>query len=125
MTLTVPFIVINLALIFYSIGVWSERFSGKLKAWHTAFFWFGIICDTWGTGLMFETAGGLTFDIHGLSGVLAIVLMFIHAIWATVVLVRKDEKMIANFHKFSVAVWFIWLIPYFSPRALRMIESAS
>ncbi len=25
MTFTVPFIVINLALIFYSIGVWSER----------------------------------------------------------------------------------------------------
>ncbi len=125
MTLTVPFIVINLALIFYSIGVWSERFSGRLKAWHTAFFWLGIICDTWGTGLMFEMVGGLTFDIHGLSGVLAIVLMFIHAIWATIVLVRKDEKMIANFHKFSVAVWLIWLIPYLSPMVLRMIEAAS
>ncbi len=74
---------------------------------------------------MFKMAGGLTFDIHGLSGVLAIALMFIHAIWATVVLVRKDEKMIANFHRFSVAVWFIWLIPYFSPMAFRMIEAAS
>ncbi len=125
MTLTVPFIVINLALIFYSIGVWSERFSGKLKVWHTAFFWLGIICDTWGTSLMFKSAGGLTFDVHGLSGVLAIALMFIHATWATFVLVRKDEKMIANFHKFSVAVWFIWLIPYFSPMALRMIEAVS
>jgi len=31
--------------------------------------------------------------------------MFVHAIWATVVLVKKDEKMIANFHQFSVAVW--------------------
>ena len=119
----VPVIVINLALLFYSIGVWSERLSGRLKVWHTVFFWLGIICDTWGTGLMFEIVGGLTFDIHGLSGVLAIVLMFIHAIWATVVLVKKDEKMIANFHKFSVTVWFIWLIPYFSPMALRMVEA--
>jgi len=115
-------IVINSALLFYSIGVWSERFQGRLKIWHTAFFWLGLVCDTWGTGLMFDYVGGMTYDIHGFSGVLAIVLMFVHAIWATVVLVRKDEKMIANFHKFSIAVWFIWLIPYSSPMVLRMIE---
>jgi uncharacterized repeat protein (TIGR03987 family) len=116
-------IVINLALLFYSIGVWSERLQGRLKVWHTAFFWLGLICDTWGTGLMFEMVGGMSYDIHGFSGVLAIVLMFIHAIWATFVLVRKNEKMIANFHKFSVAVWLIWLIPYFSPMVLRILEA--
>ena len=116
-------IIINLALLFYSIGVWSERIQGRLKIWHTVFFWFGLICDTWGTGLMFEFVGGMSYDIHGFSGVLAIVLMFIHAIWATFVLVRKDEKMIANFHKFSVAVWFIWLIPYLSPMFFGMLEA--
>jgi len=104
MNLTLPFIVINLALIFYSIGVWSERIQGRLKVWHTVFFWLGLICDTWGTGMMFEMAGGLTYDVHGLSGLLAILLMFVHAIWATIVLVRKDEKMILNFHKFSIFV---------------------
>jgi len=41
--------------------------------------------------------------------------MFIHAVWAAVVLKRKNEKAIQNFHKFSVLVWAIWLIPYFSP----------
>ncbi len=122
MVLTVPVIVINFALVFYSIGVWSERISGRLKPWHTAFFWMGIICDTWGTGLMFEMAGGLTFDVHGLSGVLAIFLMFVHAIWATIVVIRKEARMIANFHKFSVAVWFIWLIPYLSPMAFRLLN---
>jgi uncharacterized repeat protein (TIGR03987 family) len=114
-------IVINLALLFYSIGVWSERIAGKLKPWHLAFFFLGLICDTWGTSLMFEMVGGLTYDVHGLSGLLAILLMFVHAIWATVVLARKDERMINNFHKFSVLVWFIWLIPYFSPMALQLL----
>ncbi len=113
--MSIPFIVINFALLLYSIGVWSERISGRLKPWHLAFFWLGLVCDTWGTGLMFEMAGGMRFDIHGLTGVLAIVLMLIHALWATLVLVRKDEKAIVNFHKFSLVVWFIWLIPYFSP----------
>ena len=111
----VPMIVITLALIFYSIGVWSERISGKLKVWHLVFFWLGIICDIWGTGLMFEMAGKFTLDIHGISGSLAILLMFVHAIWASWVLYIKNEKMIYSFHKFSVFVWIIWLIPYFSP----------
>ena len=28
--------------------------------------------------------------------------------------------MIHNFHKFSVVVWVIWLIPYFSPMFFAM-----
>ncbi len=111
----IPMVVISSALLFYSIGVWSERFSSRLKLWHLVLFWLGLTCDTWGTGMMLEMAGGLTFDIHGLTGLLAILLMLLHAVWATVVLARKDEKMIRSFHKFSVLVWFIWLIPYLSP----------
>jgi len=113
-------IVINLALLFYSIGVWSERVAGKLKPWHLAFFWMGFVCDTWGTGMMFDMAGGMTFDVHGISGVLAIVLMLVHAIWATIVLVRKDTRWIYTFHRFSVIVWAIWLIPYLSPMFFGM-----
>lgn len=115
-------IIINLALLFYSIGVWSERLQGRLKVWHTVFFWFGLVCDTWGTGLMFEFVGGMSYDIHGYSGLLAIILMFVHAIWATIVLLKKNEKMIVSFHKFSIFVWLIWLIPYFSPMVFQILE---
>ena len=116
--------IISLAFVCYSIGVWSERFSTKLKVWHVVFFWFGILFDTWGTGLMFAMVGGLTYDIHGLTGMLAIVLMLIHAVWATVVLLKKDENLIANFHKFSVTVWVIWLIPYLSPVVIMLPKPA-
>jgi len=115
-------IIITLALIFYSVGVWSERIQGRLKPWHLVLFVFGLICDTWGTGMMFEFVGGMQFDIHGISGLLAIILMFVHAVWAAVVLVRKDEKAILNFHRFSVIVWLIWLIPYFSPMFFNLAE---
>jgi uncharacterized repeat protein (TIGR03987 family) len=113
-------ILISLALVFYSIGVWSERLAGRLKAWHLIFFWGGLLFDSTGTGIMMDMAGGLTFDIHGATGALAILLMIVHAIWATVVLLRKDERAILNFHKFSVVVWAIWLIPYFSGMVLPM-----
>jgi uncharacterized repeat protein (TIGR03987 family) len=64
--------------------------------------------------MMFEMAGGIGTDIHSVTGIIAILLMLIHAIWATVVLRRKDEKAIQNFHHFSVIVWAIWLVPYFN-----------
>jgi uncharacterized repeat protein (TIGR03987 family) len=119
---TTPMIIITLALVFYSIGVWSERIQGKLKPWHLAFFWMGLVCDTWGTSLMIDMAGGLTFDIHGVTGVIAILLMMVHAVWATIVLIKKDEKAIRSFHKFSLIVWFIWLIPYLSPMFVNLPE---
>jgi uncharacterized repeat protein (TIGR03987 family) len=113
-------IVITLALVFYTIGVWSERFAGRLKPWHLAFFWLGLACDTVGTGMMIDMAGGLTSDVHGVTGMLAILLMLVHAIWATVVLVRRNERWITSFHKFSIVVWAIWLVPYFSPMFLAI-----
>lgn len=113
-------IIMASALLCYSVGVWSERFSGRLKWWHLVLFVCGLICDTWGTGMMFAAVGGMTTDVHGITGLIAILLMLIHAAWALLVLLRKDEQAIMNFHKFSVAVWVIWLIPYLSPMFLHM-----
>ena len=112
--LLISTIFISLALVLYSIGVWSERLAGRLKGWHLVFFWGGLTFDTTGTGIMFEIVGGIGTDIHSITGLAAIILMVIHAAWATVVLLRKDEKAITSFHRFSVIVWSIWLIPYFT-----------
>jgi len=112
--LIVSTILISLALIFYSIGVWSERLAGRLKGRHLIFFWAGLAFDTTGTGIMFEMAGEIGSDIHSITGILAILLMLIHAIWATIVLFLKNEKAITRFHHFSVFVWVVWLIPYFT-----------
>jgi uncharacterized repeat protein (TIGR03987 family) len=107
-------ILISLALVLYSIGVWSERLAGRLKKWHLGFFWAGLVCDTLGTGIMMEMSDSLSFNIHGITGLLAILLMLVHAVWATVVLARKNERAITTFHRFSVVVWSIWLVPYFT-----------
>lgn len=112
---------ITLALVFYTIGVWSERIAGRLKAWHLVFFWLGLACDTTGTAIMMDYAGGLTADLHGVTGVAAILLMIIHAAWATAVLARRDERAIVRFHRFSVVVWAIWLVPFFSGVLMGMV----
>lgn len=113
---------ITLALIFYTIGVWSEKIQGILKRPHLVIFWIGLIFDTIGTTLMSEIAGGFKLNFHGVTGILAIVLMLFHALWATIVIVRKDQKALANFHKFSIIVWLIWLIPFVSGAMFGMAK---
>lgn len=116
LTLIFAIITITLALIFYTIGVWSEHRSKKLKRLHLLFFWLGLCMDTTGTLLMGQISKHSLFSgeltLHGVTGMLAIVLMIIHAIWATVVLARNNESSAKNFHKFSIVVWAIWLVPY-------------
>ncbi len=112
---------ITLALVFYTIGVWSEKKQGELKKWHLVIFWIGLVFDTLGTTLMGKIAsGGFQFNLHGITGLLAIVLMLFHALWATVVLFKNDIKAKANFHKFSIIVWAIWLIPFISGAIVGM-----
>jgi uncharacterized repeat protein (TIGR03987 family) len=113
-------IIITLALVFYTVGIWGAKLGKRLKLWHVILFWLGLVCDTWGTSMMLGMAGGLTFDVHGLTGVIAILLMAANAIWATVVIVRKDEGMERTFLRFSIWVWVIWLVPYLSPMFFQL-----
>lgn len=120
--LLIPAIIfITAALVFYTIGVWGENRAKVLKKKHVIIFWCGLVCDTLGTFTMSKIAAAGTdktitatqLAIHQTTGVLAILLMLIHAVWATWVINKGSERSKAIFHKFSVVVWVIWLIPYF------------
>lgn len=126
-TLIFAIVSITLALIFYTIGVFSERRARSLNKNHVIIFWLGLLCDTIGTLTMSKIAksGTVTMSVmgqtlHGITGFLAIVLMLFHAVWATWVLYKNDEKKKEAFHKFSIVVWVIWLIPYFIGMMLGM-----
>lgn len=126
-TLIFAIVSITLALIFYTIGVFSERRARSLNKNHVIIFWLGLLCDTIGTLTMSKIAksGTVTMSVmgqtlHGITGFLAIVLMLFHAVWATWVLYKNDEKKKEAFHKFSIVVWIIWLIPYFIGMMLGM-----
>ena len=116
-------IFITLALVFYTIGVWSEKLQGTLKKWHLVIFWIGLVFDTLGTTTMSMIANkGFEFNLHGLSGLLAILLMLFHAGWATYVMIKNNETMKLKFHKFSIIVWIIWLVPFLSGAMQHMIK---
>lgn len=113
---------ITLALVFYSIGVWAERAARYLKVWHVVAFWLGLAFDVSGTLAMHALAKG-PFDLHAphtLTGQIALWLMLAHAVWATRVARSGSEALRAGFHRYSLAVWGLWLVPYFGGMALGM-----
>jgi len=114
---------ITSALVFYTIGVWSEKLQGELKQWHLIAFWIGLLFDTLGTTLMgFIAGGGFNLGFHSVTGVLAIVLMLFHATWATIVMRKNIRKTKLMFHKFSLAVWLVWLVPFLSGAVFGMAQ---
>lgn len=115
-------VTITLALVFYSIGVWAERFSKMLKKWHVVTFWIGFTFDVTGTTAMHfisENPFDLT-DLHTLTGQIALWLMLAHAIWATSVVRKNKTDWQKKFHRYSLAVWLVWLVPYFGGMFLGM-----
>jgi uncharacterized repeat protein (TIGR03987 family) len=113
--LVAAIVFITLALALYTAAVWWERSMRVLKGRHLLLFWLGFLCDTTGTTLMGSIAGGpFVLSFHGVTGQLAILLMLFHAVWGTVVHAGKRPEPKASFHRLSVAVWAVWLVPYLS-----------
>ena len=105
---------ITFALIFYSLGVWAERIARYLKRWHVVAFWVGFTFDVSGTLAMTKLADGPfnLMELHTLTGQTALWLMLAHAAWASYVVRKGSEKALTGFHRYSLFVWLVWLIPY-------------
>lgn len=117
-------ITITLALVFYSLGVWAERISKCLKKWHVITFWIGFTFDVTGTVAMHfisDNPFDLT-DLHTLTGQIALWLMLIHATWATRVVTHKNEVLKIKFHRYSLFVWLVWLMPYLGGMYIGMTK---
>lgn len=113
-----------LALVAYSTGVWAERLAGGLRPWHLTAFWIGLASDTWGTDQMFQLAAGWHLSLHAVTGAIALALMAVHAVWASVVIWRQGPEARARFHRISVTVWAIWLVPFVTGALIAMRRMA-
>lgn len=107
-------IIISSALVFYTIGVWGEKIEKELKGWHIMFFCFGLLFDITGTTIMAHIAKltGIHDNLHAVMGTIAVVLMFLHAVYAIWTWKMGTEKQKEQFHQYSIFVWCVWLIPY-------------
>ena len=119
-------VIISMALIFYSVGVWSERIQGGLRGWQVIAFGLGLVCDFVGTAFMAELVRltGQDDQLHAVLGSIAIFLMALLAVWAFWIFRKGSARAKRNFSRFSIIVWCIWLIPYFIGMYLGMTAAS-
>lgn len=118
LSLILAIVAMLLAATLYTVAVFGERAAGVLKPLHLGLFWLGLVFDTTGTTLMGEIAGGFKFDLHGFLGAAAIVLMLVHSVWATWAITKRNERVLRDFHRFSVHVWALWMAALLSGVAM-------
>ena len=125
--LVLPAIIMSLAFVFYTTGVFSERVQRDLRGWHVVLFWLGLVCDGYATSLMrrLVAIGERPGLIHSITGGAAFGLMAIHAAWATWVLLRGSREARQGFHRYSVIVWAVWLLPYVGGMVAGMARGAN
>lgn len=130
--LSLAIALITVALVLYSSGVWAEHRAGVLRPRHAALFAAGLVADASGTALMSRIASEGTYAASGLAsalttlmavtGAAALILMLVHLGWALVVLWRGSDSAKRTFHRFSLGVWGLWLVPYVTGMAGAMIQ---
>jgi uncharacterized repeat protein (TIGR03987 family) len=109
-------ICMNIALIFYTLAVFSAR-RGGLQRKHLLIFGFGLLSDYLGTHLMllYGTANYIVPKWHTAIGIASLIGMAFHFMLALVAtLVRRAESVNRLFHRVSLTIYTCWLISFFS-----------
>lgn len=123
--LVFPAMLMTAAFVSYSYGVWGERLRRDLLARHVAAFWLGLVCDATGTERMLRLVrAGMRSDVHTALGAAAFALMLGHTLWATWVLTKGTPDSRHGFHRYSLVVWLVWLLPYVGGMVAGMSRGA-
>lgn len=113
-TIIIATLLFTLALILYSIAIWSDRLSKKLKRWHIFVFFLGVLADGLGVWMTIKFMGGaIVFTPHAIFGFTALILMTLHFLWVLFVFVRAKPRA-QSFYQFSLLAWSIWIVSYLS-----------
>ncbi len=120
-----PFLITLLVLMFfawgaYSLGVWLGKSGGRFKTWHLLLMWGGFLAALAGVDRMVRLAGGFHFSPHSSLGLFALLAMFIHLLWATLIASRRGQRSPASFQRFNLASWLLSLVPFLSSLTLVM-----
>ncbi|GAA4552794.1 HsmA family protein [Pseudonocardia xishanensis] len=108
-------LLVTVALVSYTTGVWAERRQGTQRARHVWSIGVGSVCDLVGTSIMTLLPDGEpspVAEVLRASGYLAAALMALHVVAAGLVLRWGGPAARRNFPHFSVTVWSLWLVPY-------------
>lgn len=105
-------VLITLALILYTTAVWLNWRSKRLTAAYIAIFWVAVMADAAATRMMGARVEQIRWDLHTISGYLALALMAGLTLWGTAALLTKRDEWQKRFHSFAMPIWIVWVISY-------------
>ncbi len=120
-----PFLITFFVLMFsawgvYSLGVWLGRSGGRFTPGHLWLMWGGFLAALAGVERMVRLAGGFHFSPHSSLGLLALLVMFLHLLWATALGRRHRRVNQPGFQRFNLASWLVSLLSFLSSMTLVM-----
>ena len=106
---------IFIAFGFYTSSVFGERKRGLTRL-IVLLFISGFAMDCVGTGIMFCIGGEKSANaiIHTIVGLPALIIMGVHALWATAVFFWGRETARQLFRKWSLKAYCLWLLAFIS-----------
>lgn len=105
-------ILVNFAFIIYTISIFNEFRRKTLLPWHVVMFSIGLICDVFGTFIMYRIGGSrVPVGLHGFLGYIALLLMIINTI-GSILTLKTYKSLLNQFYKFSMFAWVVWFVSY-------------
>ena len=102
------------ALILYSLVIWSHKFKKKLSVWMVVLFGIALSADVSGTIFLCAAAAiKWRWNLHTISGLASILIMALHFIWAYLAL-RSKGVFERYFNYFSIWAWCLWVVSFIS-----------
>jgi hypothetical protein len=104
------------AMVLYSVGVWTAYRANKFSQKSVMFVLGGVIFDVIGTGGMFVTAGNkFLFDtplniIHTSAALIAFAGMLAVGVFGTWAVQSEKDELLAKLSRWALAPWTLWAI---------------
>ncbi|MBK9359173.1 MAG: hypothetical protein IPN08_17645 [Bacteroidales bacterium] len=107
-------IIVNLALIAYSVAIITEQRKKSVNRFILTFLTAGVFLDITATICMIIGSENSFITFHGMIGYLALIVMFIDGIflWKTWLVAKAPAPVPAKLHLYSRYAYIWWVVAY-------------
>lgn len=117
-------IIVNLALLAYTVGIIAEQRTRRVSRLVVGFLSVGVVCDVVATGFMIAGSSTGPFTLHGLLGFSALAAMIVETSLAWRHRVKAGDASVPTaLHTYSRIAYSWWVVAYVTGAIL--VRSAS
>ena len=114
-------IIVNLALVFYSVGIFIEQRRRRVTRVVVGFLTAGVVFDVVATGFMIAGSSSGPFTAHGLLGFSSLAAMLLETGFAWRHRLRHGEDEVPVWlHRYSRVAYSWWIVAYITGAILVM-----